>query len=356
MFLPSVYAAETSDVLEKQSDLLNLDALQKAGEDYVSDIKLTPQMNVNGILGKIFENGKGAAQGIVKRAVRSCMLLLSITLLFGLGEGVRAGIPGEGFAVIPLAAALAITAVAVSDMYSLVGMGKEAIAQMELFSKALLPTVTMSMAASGAAASAAVKQFATILFSDFLITVINNLLMPLCFAYIAANVAYAAVGNEGLKRIGNCIKWIIVTTLTVILLAFIGYLNMSGVIACGADALTVKAAKFTISNMVPVVGGIISDAAESLLVGASMLRNAVGVFGMLVIFGICFLPFLHLGVQYLAYKCTATLTATVTTDSRISGLIDAIGSAFGLVMGMTASCALLIVIAMISAVSATVMG
>ena len=48
-----------------------------------------------------------------------------------------------------------------------------------------------------------------------------------------------------------------------------------------------KAAKFTISNMVPVVGGVISDTAETLLAGASVLRNAAGVFGMLAVIGIC---------------------------------------------------------------------
>jgi stage III sporulation protein AE len=172
----------------------------------------------------------------------------------------------------------------------------------------------------------------------------------LTFAYIAASVAYAAVGNEGLKRIGGFIKWIVNTVLGVFLLAFIGYLNISGAISGSADAATVKAAKFTVSNMVPVVGGILSDAAETVLAGASVLRSAIGVFGMLAIIAMCLTPFLHLGAHYLAYKGTSALAATVA-DSRTAGLIDAIGSAFGLVLAMTASCAMLLIISMISAIS-----
>ena len=70
---------------------------------------------------------------------------------------------------------------------------------------------------------------------------------------------------------------------------------------------------------------------------------------MLVILGMCILPFLQLGVHYLMYKMTAALAATVA-GSREAGLIDGIGGAFGLVLGMTGACALLMLVTMVSAV------
>ena len=138
----------------------------------------------------------------------------------------------------------------------------------------------------------------------------------------------AALGNDGLKRIGGLLKWLITILLSVVLLAFIAYLNLSGVISGGADAATVKAAKFTISNL------------------------AAGVFGMLAVLGSCVVPFLNLGVHYLMYKCTAALAATASGNGRITGLIEALGTAFGLILAMTAACAVLLVVAMVSAVSA----
>ena len=42
-------------------------------------------------------------------------------------------------------------------------------------------------------------------------------------------------------------------------------------------------------------------------------------------------------------------------DGRVTGLIDAVGTAFGLILAMTGSCAVLLIVAMISAVSATVL-
>lgn len=58
-----------------------------------------------------------------------------------------------------------------------------------------------------------------------------------------------------------------------------------------------------------------------------------------------------MGVHYLAYKATAALAATVTGEGRVNQLIDAIGTAFGMVLAMTGACGVLLIVAMISAVS-----
>ena len=82
-----------------------------------------------------------------------------------------------------------------------------------------------------------------------------------------------------------------------------------------------------------------------------MLKNAVGLFGMLAVLAICLTPFLNMAVQYLLYKLTAFL-AGIVTQGTLAELINALGTAFGLMLGMTGSCALLLLISITSAVSA----
>ena len=77
----------------------------------------------------------------------------------------------------------------------------------------------------------------------------------------------------------------------------------------------------------------------------------MGIVGLLVVLAICLGPFLQLGFHYLTYKLAAALTGTVA-DPRLSGLLDSIGGAFGLVLGMTGACALLLLISLVSAVAA----
>lgn len=344
------YAVETDEILQSQADALELDDLQRAAKEYAPDVDWTEAQDLNSGLADLLETGTGSLHGVVKRALRSAVLLLAIALLSSLAEGAAVCGTGRTLQATPVAAALAITAVAVADANTLIGLGSEVLEKMELFSKVLLPTVAAATAASGSPGGAAARQLAAMLFSDLLMSLINRLLLPLVYAYIAACTAYAALGNEGLKRIAATLKWVVTSILTTVLLAFVGYLTVSGVIAGSTDALTIKAAKFTVSSMVPVVGGILSDASETVLAGASILKNSVGVFGMLVVLGMCIVPFLQLGVHYLMYKFTAALSATVA-DSRTTGLIDGIGGAFGLVLGMTGACALLLLVSLVSAVT-----
>ena len=337
LLMPTALALDQEEIWEEQTQALGLDELEQAGEAYTGQTEIGEDLDVAQSFHHMAQTGKEALGGVVKASV--------------LAEGLQVG-GTDRLGAVTLVGALVITTIAVGDVNSLLAQGKQAISNMEALGDVLLPTVSMATAASGAPAMAVVKHSITILFSDLLLHLIQNLLIPLCYAYVAANVAWAALGNDGLKRIGGLLKWLITILLSVVLLAFIAYLNLSGVISGGADAATVKAAKFTISNLVPVVGGVISDTAETLLAGASVLRNAAGVFGMLAVLGICVVPFLNLGVHYLMYKCTAALAATASGNGRITGLIEALGTAFGLILAMTAACAVLLVVAMVSAVSA----
>ena len=349
LLLSGMGAASASDVLAAQSEALDLDALQDAAGGYLPDGALEAGISLDEGLQTILNTGSGQISGVVRKAVRSGVLLLTVVLLCGLAEGLYGGMGvSQTTDVVAIVGALAITAVAVADANSLIGMGREALEQMETFSKILLPTITAAAAAAGSPSGAVARQLATMLFSDILITLINRLLLPLVYTYIAACVAYAAVGNEGLKRIAGTLKWVVTSILTVVLLVFVGYLTVSGVIAGSTDAVTVKAAKFTMSSLVPVVGGILSDAAETVLAGAGILKNAVG-----AVLCMCVAPVLQLGIHYLTYKGTSARSATVSSG-RVAGLIDQIGGAFGLVLGMTGASALLLLISMVSAITAVV--
>ena len=340
-------AMSREEVLEAQRDALGLDDLRSAAQEFAPEFGWDEVPDLDEALGDLLEEGSKSFGGIVKQALKSSVLLLAVAMFGGVAEGVIG--TGKGQFAIPIASSLAITSVAVTDATALIGLGSEMIGKMEAFTKVMLPVMAAVTAASGSPASAAAKQLAAMLFSDVLISLINRLLIPLVYAYIAACTAYAALGNEGLKRISATLKWVVTSVLTMLLIAFVGYLSVSGVIAGTTDAITLKATKFTVSSMVPVVGGILSDAAETVLAGAKMLKNSVGIFGMLVVLGMSLVPFLQLGIHYLVYKMTATLSATVA-DSRISWLVDGIGGAFGLVLGMCAACALLFLITMISAI------
>ena len=133
---------------------------------------------------------------------------------------------------------------------------------------------------------------------------------------------------------------------------YTGYLTVSGMVAQSADTLTAQLTRSAI-GAVPVVGSVLSDSAGAILSGAALLKNTIGAWGLLAVLAICLLPVLRLAVQYLVFKATAFLAGTIGMPQLVE-LVDALGTAFGMVLGMTGACALLLLISVITAISVVV--
>ena len=131
--------------------------------------------------------------------------------------------------------------------------------------------------------------------------------------------------------------------LKIVLYLFTGYIGITGVVSGTTDAAAVKAAKLAISGTVPVVGSILSDASESILVSAGIMKNAAGVYGLLAILSILIGPFLRIGVQYLMLKLTTAVNSVFSPKETV-GLIQKFADVMGLLLGMTGTVSLLLLI------------
>ena len=324
-----------------------LDELWEQAEGYGVEKTETLQSGLSGLL----DRGLEELEGLLKQGGATVFKLMAVVLVCGSAENLRAGT--DNTRAVEMAGALSITAMTMADMGAMIGLGRETLGQMETFSKSLLPVMAVLTAASGGPAAAALRQGITVLFSQLLLSAMDSLLIPLVYAFVAVHCVKAASGLDGLAKLADLMKGTAGAILTGLLLAFVGYLTASGAIAGGVDASAVKAARMAITRVVPVVGGILADASESVLAGAAVLRGAVGAAGMLVVLTICLTPFLRLALQYCAYKLAAALCAMVAQPA-LSQLIDAIGSVFGMVLGMTGAGALVLMVSIVSALKAVI--
>jgi stage III sporulation protein AE len=342
--------AQAVNVEAEQSEALELDKLENAlpeeAGDTIGDLSVMDSLDIDNGVSKLWSGVSGKIGDILKGGLKSAAVILMITLLCSLVCSAF-GVNGSNYVI--LAGVLAISVVSVGNINSFIGLGGNTIDELNTFSKMLLPTLTAAAASSGAITSAAVKYAATTLFMDILMTISKNLIMPLIYAYTATSIAEAAIGGEGLTGASNFLKWLAKTVLTVTILIFVAYLSLSGVISATTDAVSIRFTKTAISTVLPVVGSIIADASETVLAGASILRNAVGVFGMLAVAGTCLLPFLRLGINYLLYKAAAGLSGAVA-DGRISKLVNSVSTAFGLMMALVGASAMMLFISIISVI------
>ena len=289
-------------------------------------------------LGDLWHSACAYVRTALETQASGAALLLGVVLLCSLAESCLAAADSPCVPrYVSVAGALAITLVAAGDFRRMMGLG-------------VLPTLSAAVAAGGGYITAGARQVATVFFTDLLISLIRQVLLPLLYACIAAAAADAVVPGHSLQKIGQGLRKCAAWALTALMLAFTGFLSVTGAATSAADALSTQLTRTAIATAVPVVGSIISDAAGTVLAGAGMLKGAIGVFGLLAVLAICLTPFITMAVQYLLYKLAAFLAGTVTQEP-LAHLIGALGSAFGLMLGMTGSCALALLISIISSVS-----
>lgn len=335
---------------EEQLEAYGASDVEDAAGDTVEQ-PLTLEIDLVQGLSDLADAGTAALSGLLREALRSGAMQLAV-VLFALTASALCGVRSEALrSGVRLVAVLASAGLAAVDAGSLLTLGRETIASLDSFGQMLIPVLTTVSTAAGNPTGAAVRQTATLFCSDLLLYLIDRVLVPGVYLCLAAAVAAHVVENPGLSAAASLLRWAVRGLLVAVLTVYTTVLSFLTVSAGGTDALTAQLTKTAISTLVPVVGGILSETSETLLAGAALVRSAVGVFGVLAVLGLCLIPFLRLGVQYLVYKAVAVL-ASVLGDSGLGGLLGEISSAFGLMLGMTGSAALVLLIALFAAMSA----
>ena len=266
----------------------------------------------------------------------SVMAAVMVTSLVG-------SFPGKARSVTELVTAIAVSCLLFGSTQTLISAAADTVKELSEYGKLLLPVLTTAMAAQGGVTGSTALYAGTAVFDALLGALISGVLVPVIYIFLALSVANAALGEDLLGKLRDFVKWLVGWCLKTILYVFTGYIGITGVISGTADQAAVKAAKLTISGAVPVVGGILSDASEAILVSAGLVKSAIGVYGLLVFLAIVIGPFLRMGVQYLLLKLTAAVSG-VFADKRTTTLIQDFSAAMGLLLAMTGTVCLLQII------------
>ena len=269
----------------------------------------------------------------VSLSILAAVMIVSILQTFSGGVKSTADLVG----------ATVVAALLLFRANSMIHLGAETVQELSDYGKLLYPVMTTAMAAQGGITASAALYTGTAIFDSVLSSLIAKLLVPMVYLFLALAVANSAVGEELLKKMRDFIKAAVSWCLKTILTVFTTYMGITGVVSGTTDAAALKATKVTISSVVPVVGGILSDASEAVLVSAGLMKNAAGIYGILAVLAVFVVPFLRIGVQYLMLKAMAALCGIFGSKS-MTGLIEDFSGAMGLLLAMTGSTCLLLLI------------
>lgn len=238
--------------------------------------------------------------------------------------------------VIGLSGCAAVSCLLLKPSAALIGLGVQTAQDLTEYGKLLLPVMTGALAARGGTATGAALYSATAMFNAMLSGLLTGVLVPLLYLLLGLSIAACTMDSSLLGTLRDLIRWAMTWMLKGILYLFTGYITVTGVVTGTADAAAVRAARIAISGAVPVVGGILSDASEAVMISAGTLGNAAGIYGLLTVLALFAGPFLRIGIQYLLLKATFSLCEGMEGGSAAKILSD-FSSALGLVMGMVST-------------------
>ena len=242
-----------------------------------------------------------------------------------------------------LAGVAIVAAILLEPAAELMELGLETAQELRSYGNLLLPVMASALAASGGITASSALYVGTAVFDAVLSTAMTAVFIPLLSAYLALSITFGAVGEELPGKLRDLCRWCMEWAMKLTLYLFTGYMTITGVVSGTADAAAGKAAKIAISGAVPVVGGILSDATDAVLLSASTLGSGAGVWGILTVVAIFCAPAIGIGVRYLLLRVTAAVASSMGSG-RCAALIGDFAAAMGLMLALVSTQAVLLLI------------
>jgi stage III sporulation protein AE len=189
------------------------------------------------------------------------------------------------------------------------------------FMKALIPAYFMSVGfCTGTTTSLVYYEAALMLITlvDFLII---KIVIPMINFYLIIMLANNLSKEDMLSRLADLFASAIDWLLKTLLAAVIGFNAIQGLIVPVADQVK-RSALLKASQALPGIGNALGGVTETILSAGVLLKNAIGVAGLIVIISISVVPFLKLLMITIVYKI-GTAALQPISDKRF---IECIGA------------------------------
>lgn len=219
---------------------------------------------------------------------------------------------------------LVLVVFALNSFYIATQATQDAITVMIDFLRALIPILLALIATSGGVISVGVFHPILIFLMHTSGLLVTYFVLPLIL--VSTILSIVSIINDELKvtKLASLIRNVAVGVLGIFLTIFLGVLSVQGLTTAVTDGVAVKTAKFVTSNFIPVVGKVFADVTDTVISASLLLKNTVGIVGLVTLLAIVVFPAIKILVLALIYKFSAAILQPVGSKNIIS-TIDTIG-------------------------------
>ncbi|MBO5859497.1 MAG: hypothetical protein J6R20_06950 [Clostridia bacterium] len=201
------------------------------------------------------------------------------------------------------------------------------------FEKALIPVLAAILTASGNPASALSYQGAAFTAAQAIEALANGFVIPLVTVSGMLGAVGALLPTLKLSAVSDMVRKTSSTVIGMAAAIFSGFFSLKSIISGSADSLTAKGIRLATSTFIPVVGGALSEAYSALSGSLSLLRGAVGIYGIMAVVSLCLPIILNLALWSLAMRVACTVS-DLTGNSQCSDILKNISYMFSMLNTM----------------------
>lgn len=323
MLIPNISCAKESSVtldtpaiIKKQEETFGIRDFLRDCEKYAPDF--INDLNVKNLF-KNYVSGNFDNKGMFKKACSllkigftdSLKILLSIiviVLIHSLLKSLTDDLENNNVSqIVYYVQYILIVTIIMASFSEIINSVTTSIDNMVGFTKSLIPLLITLMIYTGNITTSTVVEPILLFIIELIANIIKIGIIPIVSLIIVLIIVSKISDRVQIKKLSKFMKSSVVWTLGLILTVFIGVVSLEGSLTSAIDGVTAKTAKAAVSSLIPVVGKVLGDGVDSILGCGVILKNAVGVVGVIVIIGICLLPIVKLAVFTIMYAVSAAI-------------------------------------------------
>jgi len=348
---PYDFDAGLEEEVEEQLDALGRDELmgrvpEEAREllDEAGLYEMSPQNLLQMTPGDFFSALWRMALDALSKPARTLAAMLGIILLCALLQSLGAAAWENALSgVFQTVSVLCILTAVAAPVLSCIIRTTNTIRDASVFMLSFIPVFSASMVSAGQAVTGATYNLFLLGVCGLISQIVAQTLIPLMSVYLALCICGSFVPDFNIASAASGIKSAVSWTLGFLLTLFVALLSIQTMLSQSADGVGLRATKFLINSLVPVVGSVLSEAYMAAQGCLRLVKTTVGVYGIIVALFIFLPTFLQVAAWYLATKIVA-VAGDIAGAAEVSAVLKSCSNVLGLLIAVLFCFALLVIV------------
>ena len=353
LIIPTNALAETEEeIMSSTQEKFNISGFINQAQEYTGDF--FEDMDLSDIFNQAVQ-GKVNNQTIYKKIIKilgnevssNIKILISILVIIvihGILKSITDSLDNSNVSqIIYFVQYILIVTLIMSNFTEIIKLIKETANNLVGFINLLMPLLLTLMVYTGNITTSSVLEPIVLFISNFIGNIIVDALIPIVLIIVVFSIISKISDRVQVEKISKFLKSGVVWFLGIVLTIFVGVVSLEGTLSSSVDGVTAKTAKAVVSSVIPVVGKVLGDVVDSVLGCGVILKNAVGVVGVIVIIGICILPVLKIATLSIMYSLASAVVQPVA-DDKIVKLLDEMSGVFKLLLAILCSLSVILII------------